>query len=214
MGNVRNSAGKRIFDDIYSFPQDSQDLADDIWAADNVRIGTAAERGAVPAGYLRDGMLWVETDTGRIIKRLSGGWVPLNPRIGMSRANTAVSISNTVFQDLSTGANWTEAFRSEFATYADGVVVPVTGPYTVSYAVTASAAFLAGVTINKATSVTLTDLRVPATGLLAQGVAVATTSQLMSLNAGDKIRLFGIASAGGTNWRTEAGMSSFQVQLA
>lgn len=213
MGNTRNSAGKRIYDDVYSFPQDSQDLADDVWAAGTVRIGTAAERGAVPAGYLRDGMLWVETDTGRIIKRRSGGWVPLGPRIGMSRAATAATISNTVYQDLSAGANWTEAFRSEFDAYADGIVVPVSGTYIVSYAVTASLAFLAGVTVNKPTGVALTDLRVPATGSLVQGVAVATTSQLMSLTAGDKIRLFGIAGAGGTNWRTEAGMSSFQAQL-
>lgn len=213
MGNTKNSVGKRVYDDVYSFPQDSQDLADDVWAAATVRIGTAAERGAVPAGYLRDGMLWVETDTGRVIKRLAGGWVSLTPRIGMSRANTAVTISSSVYQNLSASANWTEAFRSEIDAYADGIVVAVTGVYDVSYAITAAQALFAGVTVNKETSVVLSDLKATSTGPLIQGVAIATTSTRMALNAGDKIRLFGIANAAGATWRTEPGMSSFQAQL-
>lgn len=75
MANAKNTAGKRIFDDVYSFPQDSQDLADDVFAAWNVRVGTSAERGSFPSGYLREGLVWVETDTRLTYQYFSAtGW--------------------------------------------------------------------------------------------------------------------------------------------
>jgi len=78
MANQIQPNGKRIFDDAYSFPQDSQDLADDIFAAWNVRVGTATARQGIPSEQLRDGLTWVETDT-RITRQYftATGWIRL-----------------------------------------------------------------------------------------------------------------------------------------
>lgn len=77
MANTKNTAGKRVFDDVYSFPQDSQDLADDIFANANVRTGTSSARTTVPAAQLREGLLWVETDTRLTYQYFAtGGWRP------------------------------------------------------------------------------------------------------------------------------------------
>lgn len=72
MGNQKNSTGLRVFDDVYSFPQDSQDLADDIYDAYNVRVGTSAERQSLPAAQQKPSMLWVETDGERRVMRTDG----------------------------------------------------------------------------------------------------------------------------------------------
>lgn len=76
MGNTKNTAGKRVFNDVYSFPQDSQDLADDLFAAWNIRVGTAQERQDEPTAKLRNGLTWVETDT-RITRQwfTATGWI-------------------------------------------------------------------------------------------------------------------------------------------
>lgn len=74
MGNTKNTEGKRIFDDVYSFPQDSQDLADDIYEIGNARVGSSAERQSFPPGRVKVGMLWSETDTGALYKRSASGW--------------------------------------------------------------------------------------------------------------------------------------------
>lgn len=72
MGNTKNSAGKRVFDDVYTFPQDSQDLADDLYEANNVRVGTSAARQALPVAQQKPSMLWVETDGDKRIMRTDG----------------------------------------------------------------------------------------------------------------------------------------------
>jgi len=75
MGNTIQPDGKRVFDDVYSLPQDMQDLADDAHEAHNLRVGTSAERQAFPAAKQRAGMLWSESDTGRIYRTDgAGGW--------------------------------------------------------------------------------------------------------------------------------------------
>ena len=73
MGNTVNPAGKRVFDDVYTFPQDSQDLADDIHLFANTRSGTSADRAALLPGLIRPGMLFSESDTGKILVALAGG---------------------------------------------------------------------------------------------------------------------------------------------
>ena len=72
MGNTKNSAGLRVFDDVYTFPQDSQDLADDLYESYNVRVGTSAARQALPVARQKPSMLWVETDGDKRIMRTDG----------------------------------------------------------------------------------------------------------------------------------------------
>lgn len=68
MSNEKDTTGKRIFNDVYSFPQDSQDLANDIYDFANARVGTSAQRQALPVAQRKAGMLWSETDTGSIFR--------------------------------------------------------------------------------------------------------------------------------------------------
>lgn len=88
MGNTRNAFGKPVYDDFYSFPQDSQDAVDFADEFANIRAGTSAERQALPAAKQRPGMLWSETDTGELLRtdgasrwtRIGdSGWIPLTP---------------------------------------------------------------------------------------------------------------------------------------
>lgn len=74
MGNTKNTAGKRIYDNVYSFPQDSQDLADDIYDFSNARAGTSTARQSLPAAQRKPGMLWIETDAGEIYKVVGSNW--------------------------------------------------------------------------------------------------------------------------------------------
>ena len=94
MANTQDATGKRTFDDVYTFPSDSQDLADDIDLFANVRRGTAAERAALAPGLARNGLLFVETDTGRGWARIAGAWVPflgVQPEIAMVPGTTIVT---------------------------------------------------------------------------------------------------------------------------
>lgn len=75
MGNQVQPNGRRVFNDVISHPQDSQDLADDIFASWNVRVGTSAERQALPVAQQKPGMLWVETDGDKRIMRTDGASV-------------------------------------------------------------------------------------------------------------------------------------------
>lgn len=78
MGNQKNTAGKRVFDDVYSFPQDSQDLADDLWDVSLRRSGTSSERQSFPPGQIRAGLEWYETDTGATYVYTGTSWLLLN----------------------------------------------------------------------------------------------------------------------------------------
>lgn len=73
MGYTLNAYGKPVFDDVYSFPGDSQANADFAHAFAWTRGGTASDRGALLPGQIRPGMLFTESDTGKILVALSGG---------------------------------------------------------------------------------------------------------------------------------------------
>lgn len=73
MGNIKNAFGKPTFDDVYSFPQDLQDLADFTDEFANVRVGTSSERQSLVVGKQRAGMLFIEEDTGSIYQTDGAG---------------------------------------------------------------------------------------------------------------------------------------------
>lgn len=73
MGYTLDAFGKPVFDDVYSFPADSQANADFAAGFANVRIGTGAERQALPVSKQHPGMLWVETDTKDILRTDGAG---------------------------------------------------------------------------------------------------------------------------------------------
>lgn len=74
MGNTANAYGELTFDDVYSFPGDMNALAAFMNLFANVRRGTANDRNNLTAGKIRDGMFFVETDTGDVYLRRSGAW--------------------------------------------------------------------------------------------------------------------------------------------
>lgn len=75
MGHTLDAYGKPVFDDVYSFPEDSQANADFAGTFAWTRGGTAAGRLALLPGQIRDGMTYVETDTGEVFDRALGDWV-------------------------------------------------------------------------------------------------------------------------------------------
>lgn len=75
MAHTLDPYGKPNFDDVYSFPGDSQANADFADTFAWTRGGTAAGRLALLPGQMRDGMAYVETDTGEVYDRALGDWV-------------------------------------------------------------------------------------------------------------------------------------------
>lgn len=75
MGNSPDAFGKPLYSDGFNLPGDiaaAVEFADEFA---NVRRGTNTERQSAPPTKLRDGMLWVETDTGAIYEwRTATGW--------------------------------------------------------------------------------------------------------------------------------------------
>ncbi|OJU41828.1 MAG: hypothetical protein BGN97_03765 [Microbacterium sp. 69-10] len=99
MGNTKDAYGKPVFDDVYGFPQDAQDNADFADEFANVRRGTSVERQALASGKRRDGMLFVESDTGMVyVSRAGGAWQrvagPL--RFGGGRVSVATDANGIV----------------------------------------------------------------------------------------------------------------------
>lgn len=74
MGNTANAYGELTFDDVYSFPADLNDLAAFVNRFANGRRGTSADRLALLPGQIRDGMMFLETDTGDVYLRRLGSW--------------------------------------------------------------------------------------------------------------------------------------------
>ncbi|WP_449407991.1 hypothetical protein [Microbacterium maritypicum] len=78
MGNTKNTYGKPVFDDNYSFPQDSQDGADFTDEFANVRRLSSSDRQALVAGKQRPGMLVSETDKAALYRTDgASNWTPL-----------------------------------------------------------------------------------------------------------------------------------------
>lgn len=101
MGNQKQANGRRVFDDVYSFPQDSQDLADDIYLFGNLRVGTSQQRQQLAPALAKAGMLWSETDTGFEYFYDGSGWVRRMAPFAMASGQT------TLGQNLANGANAT-----------------------------------------------------------------------------------------------------------
>lgn len=74
MGHSANTYGKPVYTDAADFVADFQAVADFADTFANVRVGTEAERNDLMPGQLRNGLLFVETDTGKLWTYL-GGWV-------------------------------------------------------------------------------------------------------------------------------------------
>lgn len=90
MGNTVQPNGRRVFNDAISHPQDSQDLADDIYELGNARVGTSAERQAFPSGQTKNGMLWSESDTGLVYRTDgAGAWRLVGSAAGTAFASAA-----------------------------------------------------------------------------------------------------------------------------
>lgn len=96
MGNTKDSFGKPVFDDVYSFPQDSQDAVDFAFDFAFVRGGTSAERQVLEAGKRRPGMLFSESDTGDLYRVDSdNGWVQL---VSAERAFSVITPGSSLWR--------------------------------------------------------------------------------------------------------------------
>lgn len=186
---------------------------------------TVARGGIVPFRTKTDLDLWttaisgqraITLDTGQTYAYGSAGWLPLASAAGilMRRTASAGNVSNASYTDLSGTAFWAESNRIGFAAYANGVTVPFTGIYRVSFTIaTTTNPVIAGVTVNKNAAVGITDLEIATGSGVAQGIAVASSSAEIKLSAGDVLRLYAIANSAITAWRTEANLSVFQVEF-
>ena len=203
MGSNKNPVGKRVFDDKYEFPQDTQALADDIWDAYVTRVGTSADRGLIPPGQLRDGIVFRETDTGYVYLRAGGAWQivgGITPIALMRRTAAALTATSGDYRNISASAAWTATggrLRGGM-TYSNGIVVPVGGTYEVFWGMRGkdpAPASFAGIAINKDTGVGGDDMW--ALGhMTANILTIGTASARVVLNANDKLTLFAYAESG------------------
>lgn len=103
MANTKNPYGKPVFDDTYSFPQDSQDAVDFTDEFANVRRGTSATRQSLPVAKQRPGMLFTESDTGiiwrtdgagawRVVSSPDTGWISVTFENGWVNAATGEEV--------------------------------------------------------------------------------------------------------------------------
>lgn len=76
MGFALNSFGKPVYTDAADPVPDFQAAVDFAYLFAYVRSGTAADRGNLVAGQLRDGMQFFETDTSITYRRIAGAWKP------------------------------------------------------------------------------------------------------------------------------------------
>lgn len=210
MGNAKNSVGKRVFNDVYSFPQDSQDLADDLWAAYVTFAGTAAQRAGLTPGYLRAGMEFRETDTKYTYRHDGSGWVlQTTGLIGrVVRSGTATTFPAS-YTNIAGNTFWTQEVAKGFANYNAGWTIPVTGRYWLSYEIRATASFLVGLTVNYPSG-SSPSLILAASPVAVQGIADATVSAPYKLTAGDTIRPYLLASTGTPSWVQSVGHFSIE----
>lgn len=210
MGNAKNSSGLRVFDDVYSFPQDSQDLADDIWAAYTSLVGTAAQRAALIPGHLRSGMEFRETDTGYTYRHDGAGWVLKTTGIvGRVARSAAAKTITTGYTLASENTYWTQEVAKGVANYNNGWTIPTTGRYLVSYEFRSNGAFLAALTLNYSGTAP-TSLMLATTPTVVQGVAATTVTAPWKLTAGDVVRPYLLASAGSLAWAASVGHFSIE----
>lgn len=76
MGFALNSFGKPVYTDAADPVPDLQAAVDFAYLFAYSRSGTAADRGNLLTGQLRDGMQFFETDTSIIYRRIAGAWKP------------------------------------------------------------------------------------------------------------------------------------------
>lgn len=103
MGSTANAYGELTFDDVYNFPGDLNALQAFVNRFANVRRGTANDRGGLTAGQMRDGMFFVETDTGDVYLRRSGGWKHIlgdSGWVALPMSNSWVNFGGGAYGDL------------------------------------------------------------------------------------------------------------------
>lgn len=184
---------------------------------------TATAGGVVPFRKLVDLTAWTSArvgqyaqnlETGALHVRGASGWLSTSVGIGMRRTTNATTLAAPpTYTNLSATTWWAQNFRDGFDPYANGIIIPVSGVYRISYSIATSSPILTGITVNKDTSVTFADFQAVASSAAAQGIAVAATSVEIPLTAGQVIRLFAIPTSGNPTWRTEAGLSVFQASF-
>lgn len=206
MGNTLNTYGKPVISPTPTQTVvDMQAIADFADTFANVRRGTAAQRGALTAGQIRDGMIFLETDTGRGYQRRGGAWALVMGSLSarMKRSNVAKSITNTTInQDLSANNLWVEDWRdSSIAAYNNGWTIPATGDWQVEIGGQFSEAVDLYISVNKSSVATFADIAGYAQGFKsAANVALPQAVKTLRLNAGDVIRMFGASLPASAAW--------------
>lgn len=131
--------------------------------------------------------------------RWSGtSWLAAGFACRMARTATTPTVSAATFTDLSANANWSTAQNIGFAAYANGIIIPVTGWYRVTYSLAeqSNIALLTGVTINKSAGVAFVDYKVPDSAAAVQSVVAPNASGEVFCTAADVLRLFALAASG------------------
>lgn len=210
MGNTLDTYGKPV---ISATPTqtvvDMQAIANFADSFANVRRGLASERTGLVAGKIREGMLFLESDTGRGYQRRSGTWAPVMGPFSarMKRSATAKAVGNTTInQSLSANNLWTEDWRdTAIAAYNDGWTIPFAGEWEVDYGCVFSGQADLFIAVNKTALASNSDYFGYAQGTDgAAGFGMPQGSKRMRFAAGDVVRMFAASKPASVNWDTAA----------
>lgn len=219
MGNTLDTYGKPV---ISATPTqtvvDMQAIANFADAFANVRRGLASERTGLVAGKIREGMLFLESDTGRGYQRRSGAWAPVMGAFSarMKRSATARSINNTTINQPLYATNlWTEDWRdTAIAAYNDGWTIPFSGEWEVDFGAVFTAPSDIFIAVNKTALASNADYFAYAQGTDgAAGFGMPQGSKRMRFVAGDVIRMFGASKPASATWDVTANLSWFGIKF-
>ncbi|WP_439593883.1 hypothetical protein [Microbacterium sp.] len=197
MGFTLNPFRKPVYDDVAAPVPDLQAAVDFAMLFAFATGGTATARNDLLPGQRRDGMIWIETDTGYIWRDVAGNWTLLSPAtLSVMRAATQ-TLTNGVYADvLFTGQTPLLSGSGLSLNAATGVV---TVGHSALYRIHGSVTFAAGGTagteglaISVNGSTTPSKLATTVTNVQ-QEVSVEA---ILQLNANDTVKLRAIQNSG------------------
>ena len=219
MGNTKNSAGKRVFNDVFDLPADLQGLADDVFDFANARVGTSAARQALPVAQQRVGMLWTETDTGfTFVNTGSGAWTLIAGPMPylVARSVELQSLPTSAWTTLTTWDTPSTLRGIGFNTTTGLITIQRSGVYELDGFVSINSGGAAGNRVARFTKNGVADADALAYNLQStNALVVLPVRRTLSLVAGDVIRFQALQSAGvPVNTIVNANTAGYETRLS
>ncbi len=202
MGNTKNSAGKRIFNDVFDLPADLQGLADDVYDFANARVGTSSARQNLPAAQQKIGMLWTETDTGFTFANTGpGAWTLIAGPIPylVVRSTTQQALANSAWVTLTTWEAPTTLRGIEFNAASGLATIKRSGVYELDGFVSVNSGGSVGNRVSRFTKNGVADADALAYNLQSTNApAPLPVRRTLSLALNDVIRFQALQASGGS----------------